>query len=224
MGFLAENFRKICDNVNPSEYLSHPPMYAQGKWQCANTCKEDLQVIGNFIRMRKPNVILECGTFEARTTEYIFNLMRHYCPPLRRLLTIDVPRNIGHIDLERWEPEEPEDPLYADAVKVRKHRISLMLRSEEVTLHYYEGLTRDYLGNILKEDKPDFVYQDASHLQHLLEQEWKIVESVEVKPGTVICFDDMKSNSFIEWVRPRLSDWDVFTNMRERGQLWLEKV
>lgn len=223
--FLFENYHKIFDSINIEEYILFPPMYSQGRWQCQNTCKEDLAVLSNFIRLFRPLTILECGTFEARTTEYIFNLMRNYISPPRKLITIDVPHNIGHIDLDIWVPEEQEDPLYVDSVHTRKLRLALMQKSVDVEVIYLEGLTREFLADILVNEKPDFIYQDASHLQHLLEQEWRIVESIDVKKGTIICFDDMKCNNFVQWFKDRVkSDWYICENNRERGQLWVEKI
>lgn len=225
MGFLSSNFKFMCETVDKSEYSRFPPMYARGKWRSGNTCNEDLQVIANFMRKKRPQTVLECGTFEGRTTEYLFNLMRHNSPPPRKLFTIDVPRNIDHIDLEQWIPEEPEDPLYKEVVRARYCRLELMQLSDEVEVVYMEGLTRTYLERLIRDFSPDFIYQDASHLQQLLEQEWMIAESVPVKSGTVICFDDMKCNDFVGWVTPRLKGkWEAFVNMRERGQLWVEKI
>jgi hypothetical protein len=211
------------------EYLQIPPMYAEGKYRSWNTCNEDLVVLKMFIELFKPLSILELGTFEARTTEYFFNLLRFYKrgskPKESKLVTIDVPGCIDRIDEN--SVSYSKDSLFEDVLKVRKLRLDLMKHSDEIDVIYVERLVSQVLKDVLDTYEFDFIYHDASHLFHLMKNEWNIFEQSNIKRGTIICFDDGKVDDckFYHWLLDKkMPNWIIKFNDNERGQIWMEKI
>lgn len=220
MSWLAFNFEKFAGYDGRKEWEYFPLALSQGKYKSFNTSKEDLSVLAEFIRQRRPLSVLECGTFEARTTEYLARTMLYHCPPPRKLITVDVVGCIDHINVDTVTYKV--DDLYDDVLNIREHRLELLDRYEGIEVIYEVGLVKDYLPEYVS--KVDFIYQDASHLLHLLQNEWEIIERSGPKPGLIICFDDMRNSEFVDWVSKRASKWIIRVNLNERGQLWMERM
>lgn len=208
------------------EYKLLPYTFGQGRYRGENTTRDNLITLGKFIRLRKPHTIIECGTLEARSTEYFTYVMMTNCPMPRKLITIDVPGCIEHIGKEGVS--FCRDHFYEEVLDVRKHRLSLLRRIEEIDVIYYEGLVRDFLDKILTitPHKDCFMYQDASHLIGLLIEEWKIIDRKIKEPGFIICYDDMQKHTFIDWFKENVKGWKTFFNEKDPGniQMWMEKI
>ena len=201
-----------------------PFRYSQGKWQSYNSSDKNLLTIAEYIRQVKPDVVLECGTFEARTTEYLARVMRLGSSHLNRtLVTIDVPGCILHMDEDAERVTFQEDEGWDEVIKIRNARLSLLTRDQFVKVIYREGLTQVLLPELIREFDFDFIYEDASHLPNILIEDFNHIDA-NAKKGCVVCFDDMKGNEFKDRVFANVEDWEVFYTDLGRGQVWMEKL
>lgn len=207
---------------NETEIL--PFRYSQGKWQSYNSDDKNLLTLMEYIRQAKPNTVLECGTFEARGTEYIARIMRMTNSHTdKTLVTIDVPKCILHMDEDAERVTFQEDEGWNEVVEIRNARLSLLKRDTFVKVIYREGLTQVLLPELMQEFNFDFIYEDASHLPNILIEDFKHINAF-AKKGCVVCFDDMEKNSFVDWFKDQVKDWDIYYTNLERGQLWVEKI
>ena len=220
--FLKHNFNQI-DWINKEEMDQMPPILASERFGSWNTCSEDLSIIGNFIEKFQPSVVLECGTFEGRGTEYIARKMIRHSQDPKVLITIDAAEYIIHIDTEAVI--YGEDPLWNEIKKIREARMTLLQRYQGIkVIPIIGGLVRDVLEDILNAYKIQFIYQDASHVNSLMIQEWKILEKSSKEKDLVICFDDSKTNTFKEWLEENVRGWHwQESRIANRGQLWMEQ-
>lgn len=225
MAWIEDNWENMINQDWKKEHF--PLVFSQGTYQSWNTAPENLATLGAFLRTRGPSRVLECGTFEARTTEYMAKLMLRHSPAPRLLMTIDVPANIDHIDegSVRYFEAEPE---YQAVLDIRKNRLGLLNQLEEIKIVYLEGLVRDWLYEAVWTDGVEFIYQDASHLPGLLVQEWKILETCKIGKGFIVCFDDMMQSGtrhgFAPWFEQNVKGWAMKFDETGRGQMWVEHL
>jgi hypothetical protein len=216
-----EQYRGEFDHVH-NEMAMLPFRYSYGKWQSYNSDDQNMLVVAKFLRKMHPCCVLECGTFEARSTEYFARMMRLYNPNKdKTLVTIDVPGCILHMgeDIVTYY----EDEGYADSMEIRKARLELLKRDPFVKVIYREGLTQLLLPDLMQEFAFDFIYEDASHLPNILREDWKHIEKC-AKKGCIVCLDDMKGNEFKDWIFEKAKDWDLHYTDLERGQVWMQKL
>ena len=201
-----------------------PFRYSQGKWQSYNSSDKNILAIAEYIRQAKPDTILECGTFEARSTEYLTRLMR-LCNSHsnKTIVTIDVPGCILHMDEDEEKVTFQKDEGWDETIKIREARLALLTRDPFVKVIYREGLTQVILPELMQEFNFDFIYEDASHLPNILIEDFKHIDAY-AKKGCVVCFDDMKGNGFKDWVFTNVKTWELFYTELERGQIWMEKL
>ena len=199
-----------------------PFRYSQGKWQSYNSDDRNLIVVAEFLRIQKPICVLECGTFEARSTEYFTRVMRTSNPnPNKILVTIDVEGCILHMGEEYVTFYDDEG--YNESMKIRKARLELLQCDPFVKVIYREGLTQLLLPNLLQEFNFDFIYEDASHLTHILKKDWEHINKF-TKENCVVCFDDMAGNEFKDWLYENAKNWELYYTDLERGQIWAQKI
>lgn len=221
--YKGELYTKLeCSFHNETELF--PFRYSQGKWQSYNSDDKNLLTVMEYIRRARPDCVLECGTFEARTTEMITRQMRMTnSHENKTLVTIDVRGCILHMgeDIVTFQ----EDEGYEDSYEIRLHRLALLKRDPFVKVIYKEGLTQYLLPELIPEYNFDFIYEDASHLPNILIKDWEAIGKY-AKVGCVVCFDDMKGNEFKNWFMGNVSneEWETYYSGIERGQLWVEKI
>lgn len=215
--------KSACFVRNETELM--PFRYSQGRWQSYNSDDKNLLTIAEYIRQLKPDTILECGTFEARTTEYMTRLMR-LCNSHsnKTIVTVDIPGCILHMDNDGEGATFQEEEGWDEVIKIRNARLTLLTIDPFVKVIYREGLTQKILPELMQEFSFDFIYEDASHLPGVLVEDFKHISSF-AKKGCVVCFDDMAGNEFKDWIFDNvLGDWDAFYSDLERGQVWMEKL
>ncbi len=216
--------------------LDYPQRLAKGMWRSQNSDVTDMDFIGQFISVRRPRKMVECGILEARGTEFFIRRLLADCPLPIEYVAIDADSDINHIDEDSVTFYSDEERGYHSVREVREARIKLFkVQQEYLSFTYLRGLTRYYLEDLVTKFQPDFIYQDASHMTNLLVQEWGLIEKSNPPYGTVICFDDMNKNGiannpdkheFVYWFHENVDPkkWAPFGQWRERGQLWVEKV
>ena len=219
---LKNNWKAISEYDGRNEFENFPICYAKGKHQSNNSSNENLATIAEYIRQDKPRQVLECGTFEGRTTEYLAKLMGQYIPGKYKLLvTIDVEGCI--LDITEDSVTYQNDPEYDDVIDTRNHRLALMYKNPAVKVHYESGLTQHLLPKLLAQIEFNFIYEDACHLPHILIKDWEAI-SQYARPRCVVCFDDMANNPFKEWFCENAAkEWDIYYSSIERGQIWAER-
>lgn len=220
--FLSNNWDTLICKKNIQEEVQ--PCLAKGHYRSWNTTNQNLAILGEFIKLRRPQVVLECGTFEGRTTEYLGRLMSyHIADPV--LITVDVSHDIHDIT-ETTVTYYKDSPRWLQIMDIRKSRLNILSQIEGLEFVYHEKLVRDILEEILSKYQVDFIYQDASHLPGLQRQEWEIIDRLS-KPGDIICYDDAvdESGNFFDYIGS-LEGWHCIVNDIDPGhrQLWVEKI
>lgn len=199
-----------------------PFRYSTGKWQSFNSDDKNILTVAEYIRQDKPDCVLECGTFEARSTEYFVRQMRMHNPHQnKKFVTIDVGGCILHMAEDHVTFQKDEG--YEESMRIRYNRLANLFKDPFVEVIYREGLTQFLLPGLMKEFDFDFIYEDASHLPHILQKDWEHINKY-AKVGCVVCFDDMKGNEFKDWIELNSYDWDSYYSDIERGQIWLERI
>lgn len=224
---LKESWKKINGYDGSISHVKNeiellPFRYSQGKWQSCNSDDRNILTIAEFLRLSKPDCVLECGTFEARSTEFfVRQMVLHNSHPNKTFVTIDVDKCIDHISEDKVTYQK--DTEYEEVVKIRKLRIDLLKRDPSVKVIYKEGLTQDLLPSLMKQYSFDFIYEDACHLPSILMKDWSHIKKY-AKIGCVVCFDDMKGNEFAKWISENSNGWDYYYTDKGRGQVWIEKI
>jgi len=174
-----------------------------------------MEMILRAIRILKPKVVIETGTFEALGTEKMAREMGGY----------DGPSSLHTYDFGMLENTKEWEGV-ADA---KRRRLSQDYGHVKVV--YHEGRASE----MLKETLPDigvwdFCFQDSVHLAHFIMEEWnELVKFAKV--GSVAVFDDMpKGQEWIDYMGGRYPEftgnvgWEVKYSTICGGQLWAEKV
>lgn len=224
---LKENWKSIFSYSGNSECDNFPPRLAKGKCKSYNTDDENLATIAEFVRREKPNRVLELGTAEARTTEYLTRLIKaHSHGDNKLLITVDVNDEIDTFqgsgdNLTARLIEASRD--FSDMLTIRNNRLSLLDEEESIIVLFFEGLSWRLLPDLLSTYDFDFIYEDASHLPSVLIEDWKHIARF-AKRTCVVCFDDMRGNEFVNWFRVNNPDWNYFYTDVGRGQMWVERA
>ena len=219
---LRNNWKTISEYDGRAEFENFPICYAKGKHQSNNSSNENLATIAEYIRQDKPRQVLECGTFEGRTTEYLATLMGRHVPGKYKLLvTIDVEGCIKDITEDSVTYQDDID--YEDVIAIRSYRLALLQRHPTVRVIYESGLTQHLLLKLLKQIEFNFIYEDACHVPNILIKDWEAI-SQYARPRCVVCFDDMANNPFKDWLYENAAkEWDIYYSDIERGQIWAER-
>jgi predicted O-methyltransferase YrrM len=191
------------------EKNSLPQKLSQGMFQSWNSDNESVVVLAEYIRRAKPKAIVECGTFEGRTTEYLTKILRESNDNKATLITIDT-------------VNEHDDPLYKESISIRYNRLFELQKDNKVTVLYFQGRTQQILPFVMRGQRIDFVYEDADHTLSGLIEDWRIINNFASK-GTVVCFDDMRNHPFVGWFSENNLNWtSTYINIGA-GQLWARK-
>ncbi len=224
MSFIENNWLKIT-TVNTKMFDFLPLKFTQDYIQSWNTDNINMLMLQNFIFERRVNRVIECGTFEARFTEMAVRMMSLYNNHVpKTLVTIDLPRDIDH--LGDGIVTFKQNKFFDESVRVRHTRLNYLslYESYNVKVIYKEGLTQLLMPGLIEEHRPDFIYEDATHLPELLRKEWLLIRDL-LGVGTIVCFDDAHTEGFIDWMRDNTNKWVYkIANENKSPQLWLEKI
>lgn len=223
--FLQYQFEEKVDFINEKDFPNIPYCLSPYEWRSYNSDYRDLTIIGNFIKEFRPTVVLECGTFEGRGTEYIARKMIRYCPEPRTLITIDAYDHIDHLNWDENLVTYNNPPGWEEVQDIRNTRMKLLSKYPKIKVVPLIGLTKTYLRSVLDTYDVQFIYQDASHLTHILIEEWKLLTTCRLKEDLIICFDDMNGSEFVPWFKENVKGWySMNSKASDRGQMWVEQV
>jgi len=199
-----------------------PPKLA-GTLNSWNTTDRNLAMMGEFIRLRRPKVVLECGTFEGRTTAYIGNILSAVVEnPI--LVSIDAGHVIANDDGVNVTYKE-DDSDWMRVVKARDDRIAALHKIGNLAFFYCEGVVRDVLAGILSQYRVEFIYHDSCHVSSIQMQEWPTIEKYS-QPGDIVCYDDAfldVPGNFFNFLE-NFTNWHCKRNTAaDVKQLWCEK-
>lgn len=219
--FLEDNWNRLIASQD-AKNVELPPRMA-GTYNSWNTADRNLIMMGEFIRLRKPKVFLECGMFEGRTTEYIGKIMAQEIDN-PTIIAIEAGHYIDNI-VDGVATYKEDDENWFPVVRARELRMETLKTIDNLNFIYHEGLVGDLLEPILSQYRVEFIYQDASHVSEWLKSEWPPVERHAI-PGDIVCIDDAfldMPGNFFDWMEHH-PDWLTKRNI-EGGvrQLWCEK-
>lgn len=219
--FLNDHWDHLVSFQNAKVEL---PQKLAGTFNSWNTSDKNLAMMGEFIRLRKPKVVLECGTFEGRTTEYLGNILSAVVEaPI--LISVDAGHIIASDDGATVIFKE-DDADWLPVVTARNNRIAALHAIGNLAFFYCEGVVRDVLDGILSQYRVEFIYHDSCHVSSIQMQEWPTIERYS-QPGDIVCYDDafldIPGNffSFLE----NLPGWYCRRNTAaDVKQMWCEKL
>ncbi|MHA1746590.1 MAG: class I SAM-dependent methyltransferase [Promethearchaeota archaeon] len=210
-----ENWKLI--QASKSVSVEIPEKLAQGKYRSWSIENATYPKFEKFFQIRQPRTVLECGTFEARTTMFFAKLLGRFKPGV--LITVDSP-----LPLESEVPGKiifkKSDPHFEKVREIKFKRLQWLKNHSEIQIIFFEGLIQDCLELILRSYSFDFVFEDASHVAQVLEKNWRLYNKY-CQVGSVICFDDVVENPI--WLRFNTRDW-IFRFDPELNQLWAERL
>lgn len=204
---------------HPQNNLNFP----KGKWH--HTWGID-NTNGNFIYdliiEKKPEIIIETGTFEAQGT-YVLAKAAHQNNNNCKIYTIDYDGDptSDKITQEEW-------------LKLKSFRDNnLKLISNEFPncqVIFLDGDSRQMIPKIFTEygeTKCDFFYQDSMHFKDGIISEWKLVEPFIIQ-NSVILFDDLKLRGvkeFRDWfLKNYNSKYEIVQTTEGHHQLIVCKI
>lgn len=157
----------------------------------------------NLVINRKPEVIIETGTFEGQGT-YVLAQAAHLNNNGCKIYTIDYDGDptSNSISKDEWLALKKVRDTNLDKIKTEFPNCEVI---------FLDGDSRQMLPKIFdpsgeyKETKCDLFYQDSMHFYEGIRDEWKLVEPYTTS-GSVIIFDDLQ----LKGVRA-FRDWFVAT-------------
>ena len=206
----------------------------------------NMDMMERAIRILKPCVIIELGTFEAWGTVRMASVMDSYLldEQVGLLYTFDAgdaPVNSLGIDygcaatfedepLVDWKRFDPKHPCakgwksWKAIMKMRDKRLAQKFKNVKIT--FIKGLTYDTLPETMFElGGWDFCFQDTLHRPEHMIPEWKLFRDY-AHIGSVVVFDDVdwRNEEFVEWMKKNELTWDLRVTKIGHGQLWAEKI
>ena len=180
---LNEFKKKYKSNLNLNLNLNIPKGNWKHKWGIDNN---NGNYIYNLIIEKKPEIIIETGTFEGQGT-YVLAKAAHENNNNCKIYTIDYDGDptSDKITIEEWL----ELKSFRDA---NLQKIKDEFPNCEVI--FLDGDSRQMIPKIFNEygeSKCDFFYQDSMHFKDGILSEWKLIEPFIIQ-NSVILFDDLK--------------------------------
>ena len=193
---------------------------AQGYIRPWNHDKANMDMLRKAIRILRPTVVIELGTFEGLGTEIIATEMSNCVPEKSVLWTFDA----GKPTLSDW-PEQVRDEIveqWSHVEEARAERINKIY--DRVEIVYIEGLTKDTLPRCIQSlGYWNFCFQDSVHDFDNIMIEWKLLRECS-SAGSVIVFDDIiMSHPFRDYFFHHEELWDMRHTEIGRSQLWAER-
>lgn len=228
---INRNWRDIC---SPNVALDLP----QRKWEYDwGSHSINLVMLYNAIRIFKPKILVETGTFEGQGT-YVMARAAHENNNDAHIITIDYggdPDPTFKLPKEKWTELE----------RIRQQNLSLISdRFPKVEVSFWKGDTRDILPAIFPEkyNSWDFFYQDSMHFFEGIMAEWTVMEKYSSK-GAIVVFDDIQFIigfkkvlhlrkllsqrefcSWFVWHEVINGGWIYKSINKGHGQFWAQKV
>jgi predicted O-methyltransferase YrrM len=177
MTTLKEAWPAICDF---SVQLELPP----SRWKYAwSTHELSAKRLYNGIRWRRPEIIVETGTFEGLGT-FTMAMAAQENNNAARIFTID------------YDGDPDVSVSTEDWLLLRHFRDENLARARalfpKVEIHFLNGDSREVLPSMfpLQIDHWDFFFQDSMHSMNGILAEWGIMKPF-ARPGSVVVFDDV---------------------------------
>jgi Methyltransferase domain len=177
MKTLREAWSAICDF---SVRLELPP----SRWKYAwSTHELSAKRLYNAIRWRRPEIIVETGTFEGLGT-FTMAIAAQENGNAARIFTIDYDGDPDvTIPMEDW----------LQLRKFRDENLDLARAAcPKIEICFLNGDSREVLPSIFpaRLDHWDFFFQDSMHFMSGILAEWEIMKPF-ARPGSVVVFDDV---------------------------------
>ena len=154
-----------------------------------NISLEELFILCLAVRVYKPKLLLEFGTFNGRTT---LNLILN-AEAGAKILTVDLPeseKDNTHLPLERKQNYEDVDELGFIGLKDKVFNDNSVNRNIKNKIVQVWGDTADF-GIKTYNPKFDFVFVDASHsYENLLNDATNVTTDRITTPNAIIFFHD----------------------------------
>lgn len=225
---LMNFWHSIC---NEKTKLCLPTAKWKRKWSCNEASAMRLY---NGIRILKPKVIVETGTFEGLGT-FTMAKAAHENNNGARIFTIDY-------DGDPTTKLQQEDWL--ELKQIREHNLDTIRREfPKVEINFIEGDSRKVLPQLFSSTLKhwDFFYQDSMHFMEGILSEWEVMRKF-LKAGSVVVFDDIAltdkakatikqilgiNNQFTEyffWNEVVNGDWCCRSIADDHPQFWAQKI
>ncbi len=179
-------------------------------------------VIGAFIALCQPQIVVELGTFVGVGTEFILNEMKKYGTKQMKLYTVDCPFSLDwdHIN-NRPKRSEIEIPGFSEVISARQRKIDALRRySTPINFVFLETFASEAAKIIKEEANPDFIFHDATHSAISMIEDIKAFGNLN--EGTVICFDNvLNDHQILNLLDVEFKEYSYFHCPLGTGQLWL---
>lgn len=178
MNNLKDAWPAICDF---SVKLDLPPSRWKHEW---STHEKSAKRLYNAIRLHKPKIIVETGTFEGLGT-YTMAKAAAENDNGARIFTVDYD----------GDPEESSIPIedWLELRRFREENLQLARNTfPNVEITFLNGDSRQMLPTILPAQITtwDFFFQDSMHFTSGILDEWRIMRPY-AHPGSTVVFDDV---------------------------------
>lgn len=206
-----------------------------------NHDQSNMEMIRRFMRIARPLVVVELGTFEALGTLEIAKVLNKTAgsEDLCYLFTTDLgkePISLGPTygvpkskkSVNDWQ-KRPGWNTFDKVIEARKERFEEIVQFPNVELLYLEGWTKFTVPRINEllssEDMAwDFCFHDASHDFRVQKLDFNNLKKSS-RVGSVIVFDDVVLPSKLyNYFLDKENDWDLFHTQIGRQQLWAERI
>ena len=224
MKYLKQAWREICD---PDIKLDVPASRWKHAW---STHELSAKRLYNAVRWRRPQILVETGTFEGLGT-WVMAKAASENGNRARIFTIDYD---GDPDISI--PEED----WKELRKLRDENLANARRNfPDVEINFLNGDSRTVLPQLVPSriEHWDFFFQDSMHFFSGIMAEWEIMRAF-ARRGSVVVFDDIcldwkklpryffKRNDFcLRFVlsEARRDGWVCESTSEGRAQFWAQK-
>lgn len=225
MNTLKNDWPAICDfSIN----LDLPPSRWKQQW---STHEKSAKRLVNAIRLRKPQILVETGTFEALGTFAMAKAASENNNGAR-IFTVDYD----------GDPEESGIPLedWLELRRFREENLALARKTfPNVEITFLNGDSRQMLPTLFPSQLSqwDLFFQDSMHFTSGILDEWRIMRPF-AHPGSLVIFDDVcldwkllphhllgRKNFCLHFVLSEAwkSGWQVQSTAEGRAQFWAQK-
>jgi len=229
--FLQNHWNDIQPDI-PEGYTTHD-IVAEGFLFPWNHDNANMDMIQKALKILKPKIVIELGTFEGFGSEKIATTMSEYSFIQSKFYTFDVgerpfnslgptygvpetEKTVDWQNIKGWES-------WGKVIEARKKRLGADYPN--VKVEFIPGLTSDSLpATMPRISKFDFCYQDTVHHPTQVIEEWKLFRDY-THEGSIVVFDDIiEGHDFIDWFAENERDWIFKHTTIGHQQLWTEKI
>lgn len=175
--------------------------------------------IDNFIKSKKPKIIIETGTFEAQAT-YVMaqaaNSNNNNCI----IYTIDYDGDpTSNLDIEKW----------LSLKKIRDENLKLIEEKfQNVKVIFLDGDSRKILPKLFQTyniPQVDLFYQDSMHFFEGIQEEWNLIKPY-IQRNSYVIFDDLKLKGvqkFRNWFKKEYGTQYIYFENNEGHKQFIVK-